>query len=261
MSLSNFLRAVVLAAYAAAAFVPAAGLAQPGRRAGERAARGAEETIDNPYGLGGAVGAGRLRRQGHADHPGDHVAWAAGTSSSPSCTSSRKLMRERRAAARRRSGSAGTRAARARTRCKEGSAFRFIAEQGLEADEHHEGTLIEHDRPATPGSRWRSSARSTNVAEPPAGRPGVPRHRRLDRAVRRPVRHGLGHLPRADRDRHRRPGVDRQGGRPGGRGADHDGHRPGGRGAGGARLQLAGPPQQGGDGARARASAPTCTAC
>ena len=48
---------------------------------------------------------------------------------------------------------------------------------------------------------------------------------------------------------------------PGGRGADHDGDRPGRRGAGGARLQLAGPPQQGRDGTGAQLSAPTCTRC
>ncbi len=85
--------------------------------------------------------------------------------------------------------------------------------------------------------------RADHVA--PAGRPRLPGHRRLHRAVRRPVRHRLGHLPRADRDRHRRPGLDRQGRRPRRRGADHDRDRPRHRGAGGARLQLAGPPQQG----------------
>ena len=42
-----------------------------------------------------------------------------------------------------------------------------------------------------------------------------------------------------DRDRHRRPGIDRQGRGPGRRGADHDRHRSGRRGAGGAGLQLA----------------------
>ena len=62
-----------------------------------------------------------------------------------------------------------------------------------------------------------------------AGRAGVPGHRRFDLAFRRPVRHRLGHLPRADGHRHFRPGFHRQGGRPGGRGPDHDGHRPGGR--------------------------------
>ena len=95
-------------------------------------------------------------------------------------------------------------------------------------------------------------ARDRQRRQPHAGRPRVPRHRRLDRPVRRAVRNGLGHLPRADRHRHRRPGVDRQGRRPGGRGADHDRDRPRRRGSRGARLQLAGPPQQGGDGARAQ---------
>ena len=107
------------------------------------------------------------------------------------------------------------------------------------ADREHRPQLLGLDeRPAQHRRR----------AEPPAGRPRLPRDGRLDGAVRRPVRHGLGHLPRADGDRHRRPGVDRQGRRPGRRGADHDRDRPGGRGAGGARLQLAGPPQQGDDG-------------
>src|SRR5256886_9333369 len=59
----------------------------------------------------------------------------------------------------------------------------------------------------------------------------------------------MGHLPCAHRDRNRGAGVDRQGRRSRGRGADHDGARSGGGRAGGARLQLAGPPQQGGDGA------------
>ena len=111
------------------------------------------------------------------------------------------------------------------------------------ADREHRPQHLGHDERAARGRR---------SAEPPAGRPGVPGHGRFHGAVRRPVRHGLGHLPRADRHRHRRPGVDRQGGRPGGRGADHDGHRPGRRGAGGAGLQLAGAPQQGDDGRGAR---------
>src|SRR5256886_909838 len=59
----------------------------------------------------------------------------------------------------------------------------------------------------------------------------------------------MGHLPCAHRDRNRGAGVDRQGGRSRGRGADHDGSRSGGGRAGGAWLQLAGPPQPSGDGA------------
>ena len=57
---------------------------------------------------------------------------------------------------------------------------------------------------------------------PPRRRPAVPRHRRRDRAVRRPARHRHRHLPRADQHRHRRFGLDRQGRRPGRRSADHD---------------------------------------
>ena len=43
---------------------------------------------------------------------------------------------------------------------KDGSAFRFIAETGLQANEHHEGTLTEHIDLNT-GSRCRFSAPST----------------------------------------------------------------------------------------------------
>ncbi len=49
---------------------------------------------------------------------------------------------------------------------------------------------------------------------PAAGRHRVPRVGRFDRAVRRSVRHRLGHSERPHRHRHRRPGVDRQGRRP-----------------------------------------------
>jgi hypothetical protein len=63
--------------------------------------------------------------------------------------------------------------------------------------------------------------------------------------VRRPVRHGLGHLPRADGHRRGRPGHHRQGGRPDRRGADHDGPGPGGGHSGRAGLQRAGARQQG----------------
>ena len=67
--------------------------------------------------------------------------------------------------------------------------------------------------------------------------------RRRDGAVRRPVRHGVGRLSRAGRDRHDRLGHARQGGGPGRRGADHDRHRPCRRAAGGHGLQLADPLQ------------------
>ena len=67
-------------------------------------------------------------------------------------------------------------------------------------------------------------------------------HRR-HRAVRRPVRHGVGRLSRAGGDRHERLGHARQGRGPGRRGADHDRHRPRRRAAGGHGLQLADPLQ------------------
>ena len=63
---------------------------------------------------------------------------------------------------------------------------------------------------------------------------------RLDRALRRPVRHGLGRLPRAgQRSACRGQGtLDKVAG-PGRRGADHDRARPRGRDSRGARLQRA----------------------
>ena len=133
---------------------------------------------------------------------------------------------------------------------KKNSPFRYIAETGIEA-------IAQAHRPAREGRHERMDhdvdpARDRQRAEPHAGWPRVPRHRRLDRAVRRAVRHGVGHLPRADGDRHRRPGLDRQGRGSGGRGADHDRLRPCGRGARRAGLQLARAPQQVGARQRAR---------
>ncbi len=65
---------------------------------------------------------------------------------------------------------------------KEGSAFRFIAETAVDAGEHHEGALTENiDR-----NSWvtMSVQRSLDdVQRPPAGRSGLPRDGRLDRAV------------------------------------------------------------------------------
>ena len=70
-------------------------------------------------------------------------------------------------------------------------------------------------------------------------RPDAAGDGRRDRALRRPLRHRLGRLPRAGRDRHERRRHARQGRRPGRRGADHDRPRPGGRDSGGDGLQLA----------------------
>ncbi len=74
--------------------------------------------------------------------------------------------------------------------------------------------------------------------------PGHSGFGRLHGALHRPVRHGLGHLPRAAGHRHGRPGDHRQGGRPDRRGADHDGAGPGRGDSRRARLQRAGARQQ-----------------
>ena len=58
------------------------------------------------------------------------------------------------------------------------------------------------------------------------------------RALRRPVRHGVGHLPRAGQHRHVGLRQPRPGRRSRGRGADHDRAGSGGRDPGGAGLQL-----------------------
>ena len=71
----------------------------------------------------------------------------------------------------------------------------------------------------------------------PAVRPGAAGVDRRHRALRRPVRHGLGHLPRAGQHLRGRQHHHREGRRPGGRGADHDGRRPGRGHPGGAGLQ------------------------
>ena len=67
----------------------------------------------------------------------------------------------------------------------------------------------------------------------------------FDRALHRPVRHRLGHLPRADIDQRGRTGHHRQGGGPDRRSADHDGAGPGGGHSRGAGLQRPGARQQG----------------
>ena len=133
---------------------------------------------------------------------------------------------------------------------KKGSPYRFIAESGLEATTKHEGLLGNVDL-----NTWISMSIQRaidNVQSRTQDGLAFLATVGFDGAVRRAVRHGVGHLPRADRHRHRRPGVDRQGRGSGGRGADHDGDRPRRRGTRGARLQLADPPQQVGDGAGAR---------
>ena len=210
----------------------------------------ATETIDNPYGFSALWQGGDYRRARHADHTCSSCRWARWY------VIITKLIEQTRAGARRAAPSAnsGTPPSIPEGAQKLGRAQRLPAD----------------GRGRTARGRARTRARSPSridravldhhVAaalgrcdrQPHAARPGVSRDGRLDRAVRRPLRHGLGHLSRADRDRHRRPGEHRQGRGAGGRGADHDRDGPRRRGAGGARLQLDGPPQQGRDGPRAQ---------
>ena len=106
----------------------------------------------------------------------------------------------------------------------------------------HRGPRRRHAAPGRvprPGAARRDQPRDGT----PRDGPHVPRHGGQHGAVRRPVRHGVGHLPRAGAHRCVRRDLARPGGRPGRRGADHDGARPRGRGARGARLQPAGAQQ------------------
>ena len=142
-----------------------------------------------------------------------------GTSSSSSCSSSRRSSRKAGAPApssgRRRTCRDGAPTSSTRTApIARSSRTACIAEE-----QHNKLTdpIDQHD--------WmvNSLARSQGAITVQADqRPRLPRHGRLDRAVRRPVRHRRRHHPRADPDRRGRPGFDRRGRRPGRRGADHD---------------------------------------
>ena len=99
-------------------------------------------------------------------------------------------------------------------RLKKGDEFRGIAEDGLRAASHHDGRLTDR----IDLNEWitMSLQRAVDgVNSKLIQRPGPARHRRLDRTVRRPVRHGVGHSERAGGHRYRRPGEHRQGRRPG----------------------------------------------
>ena len=151
----------------------------------------AKETVDNPYGLqalwkqGDFVARGTLiimviMSHGQLVHHLHQAVRAA------------QADEERERGRRRVSGSAGSVKAGVGS-LEEGSAFRYIAESGIKASEHHEGTLVEQIDKHT----WvvdERAARDGQHQEPAAGRHGLPGHRRIDRAVRRPVRHRLGHL-------------------------------------------------------------------
>ena len=90
-------------------------------------------------------------------------------------------------------------------------------------------------------ARFAAHAAAARRAAPRPGasavRPGAAGVDRQHGAVRRPVRHRLGHLPRAGRHFAGRQHHHREGRRPDRRGADHDGRRPGRGHPGGAGLQ------------------------
>src|SRR5665647_876642 len=83
---------------------------------------------------------------------------------------------------------------------KEGSPFRFIAESGTKATQHHDGALLEQIDLGDDVDPAR--CRESPIAS--ARWPVVPGNRRFDRTVYRPVRYRVGYLRRADQHRHDR---------------------------------------------------------
>ena len=140
--------------------------------------------------------------------------------------------------------------------------FSHLTAHAMHAQAHH----ARYGAAQARGSRQRQRVRHAHHQEgarrgdDAAGeRPDGAGHRRRDRALRRPVRHGLGRLSRAGGHRHERRRHAGQRRRPGGRGADHDRPGPGGRRAGGDRLQRVEPRQPRADRARWTPSPTSCT--
>jgi biopolymer transport protein ExbB len=130
---------------------------------------------------------------------------------------------------------------------EEGNAFRYIAQTAVEASEHHEGALTENiDRNTwitmSIQRAWRgcnAGCRTAWPSWPPWARPAPSSACSAPCGASTNALTAIGVAGQAS--------IDKVAG-PGGRGADHDRHRSGGGRAGGAGLQLAGEPQQGGDG-------------
>ena len=254
--------AAVLMLAMAAAVVPLdrAGAACPGgghsrargyrRRARDNGAEGTgqgDRSRGQPLRLRGAPERQRHRGQGHAGHSGDHVG--------------RQLVHHRHQGLR--TGQNGQACARCRRDILE-SVVPSGGRGGVEQDEpvpvHRRNRDRGDEQARRPAGKGRHERVDHHVdpachrerAEPHAGWSCLPGDRRFNRSVRRALRHGVGHRQRADRDRHCRAGVDRQGRGARRRSADHDGDRTGGGGAGRAGLQLARPPEQDRDGLRPR---------
>jgi len=153
MSILSLLRAPLMAAAIAAAaavtsFAPTPAFAQASAPAAEAAAPAAavapevkKETIENPYGLDA------LWSQGDFVARGTLIIMIIMSMGSwyiifTKLFEQRKLMKAADAAAET-FWQAGSIKKGAET-LEEGSAFRYIAEQGLKASEHHEGTLVEN---------------------------------------------------------------------------------------------------------------------
>jgi biopolymer transport protein ExbB len=118
-----------------------------------------------------------------------------------------------------------------------GSPFRFIAESSMASLQQHDTVAAQVDL-----NMWLTQNIERSVATVQSrSQDGLAVLATVgcNRPVRRPVWHGLGHLPRAGQDRRIRTGLDRPGGGAGWRGPDHDRHRAGRCGARGAGLQLA----------------------
>jgi biopolymer transport protein ExbB len=157
MSLKNILRAPLLAAALClstltlhdAAFAQAASAPDAGATPAPAAAPAAppvtvptvtKETIDNPYGLEA------LWKQGDVVARGTLIIMIIMSMGSwyiifTKLFEQRKLLKSARAASENFWTSGSVR--KGMDTLDEGSAFRYIAEQGLKADEHHEGSLVE----------------------------------------------------------------------------------------------------------------------
>jgi biopolymer transport protein ExbB len=87
-----------------------------------------------------------------------------------------------------------------------GNIFKAIASEAIDAAGHHDTRMTQQ----VPLHEWIDNVLARAVARigsALADAAAVPRHHGLDGAVHRPVRHGVGHLPRAGRDRRGRPGL------------------------------------------------------
>ena len=101
-----------------------------------------KETVDNPYGLEAILRQGDWVPIGTLASSLESCRWAAGTSCIVKLWEQYKLMRE--GASRAHCFLEGALAAEGATRLDKRSAYRYIAETGLEANEHHEGALTEN---------------------------------------------------------------------------------------------------------------------